>query len=175
VAELMGWLGRAFARHPRLFGWLCVAFGLIIAYSVADRHYTRLNRTWKDYSVRGIERVSIPRRTGVERTYRLLLEGEGRIGIDPMYSSLFDEVRLQKQAKPTAVEVFSDHRESHGVIWAVGLRLKSGEILLNPEAAAKASSDDDVAGAVLAGVFVLCGIGLQFYRGKNHESPAALT
>ena len=149
--------------HPRQLGRFLILFGVILAGFLANHGFLpQPDGEWRLYDVATIERNTVPRHGHIERSYRLrLIDGATVIEIPPELNAVFNHSLLLNQPKPTPIEVLVSDTQQN-VIEAMGLRLKSGEVLLDPATVHRIHRGQEYLGVAICSVFVIAGVALNF-------------
>ncbi len=159
----MAALGAWARANPKRLGRLSLLLGLFLMGLLSRGEWAREARMeWKNYSVLSSERISTPHHGQVDRGYRLKLADDAKIGVASAVGELFNQALLLRQPLPVEVEVYADHEAQQGIIWARGMRLKSGESLLDPVLAKEMLSENSPLAVIVGGIFIVLGVFLQF-------------
>ena len=167
MAALVERLHLWFLLHPKRAGRLVLLLGLFLAGALSHFQWPPPQpREWKEYSVLALEKISSSHNGRIDLSFRLRTSDEAKIGVASDISSLFDQSLLLRQSLPTQVEVYADHQAKGGIIWAEGLRLKSGPTLLDFVAVKTVQVPDQTLAWLAGGLFIVFGLALQFIRPK---------
>ena len=142
--------------NPRRIGRLLILLGLVVAGYFTHREDAAV---WQDYTMLALEKISVPHGS---HTYRLKTATAVTVKVE--YADLFNKSLLMHQTLPVAIQVFAEPESKDDSLEAQGLRLKSGEIILDPDQVREKHLPQRTFGMVFGGILLFAGVLLQFKR-----------